>query len=178
MGLADGRLILYNPQTNTQVAMVENVHQDSVNGSGVSAIVFGADGRLLATAGQNGQIMTWDVGRNGTVGGGDRLTITWGTGDPSALGARATYLLPSGSASALAFSPDGLLFAAGGPDGKIYLWAHPAYTNPGEMPVPIMTLTAHTTSVMRLFFSNDGSQLFSIGADGSSAVWGVSPVAG
>ena len=68
----------------------------------VDAVVFGPDGRILATGGFDGVVRLWDVATRKQVG------------DPL-----ASHAIPVMSA---AFSPDGRILAVGGGDGKVRLW--------------------------------------------------------
>ena len=68
----------------------------------------------------------------------------------------------------MAFSPDGLIVAAGRSDGVIELWDAVAGTS-------LVTLSGHDPSgpVWGITFSPDGTLLASAGDDGTIRLWGL-----
>ncbi len=66
----------------------------------------------------------------------------------------------------LSWSPDGIFFAVGVPDGTIQI----RKTNGGEL---LQTITAHNLWVTGVAFSPDGHYLASISLDGTVRLWGV-----
>ncbi len=71
-----------------------------------------------------------------------------------------------GSVNAIAWSPDGVLMAAGSSDGGIRLWS----IDQGKL---VAALAGHPTFVWSLAWSPDGSMLASVGADQVIALWDV-----
>ena len=69
-----------------------------------------------------------------------------------------------GTVTALAFSPDGSLLAAGDDTGKVHVW------NVGERKYS-HALEAHAGELLALAFSPDGKLLASAGADGKLVLW-------
>jgi WD40 repeat protein len=72
--------------------------------SGVTAVAFSLDGKLLATAGADGYVRLWNPA----------------TGEP--IGALPAHTGPESVVTAVAFSPDGTLLASAGADGMVRTW--------------------------------------------------------
>jgi WD40 repeat protein len=112
-------------------------------------VAFSPDGRILATAGDDGTIRLWDPNRLEPVG--QPLTGhsngVWG----------------------VAFSPDGrLLASAGGPDETVRLWDVNTGTSVGD------PLTGHKGPVTSVAFSPDGKILASAGGtDATVRLWPI-----
>lgn len=169
MGLANGSLGVFDTLNGPMVVEVSGAHL-----GGVSAIAFGAEGRLLASAGQDGTIIVWEIGRSGTFGGTRSLTMAWGTGERQAIAERARLSGATGAIRALAFSPDGLLLAAGGDDQTLWLWSLGGSPPAANTTItPQATLTGQPAPIVSLMFGSSGTRLFSTGADGSGYIWGL-----
>jgi WD40 repeat protein len=111
---------------------------------GFSCVAFSADGKRLASGGDDGEVRVWDVGSGETV---------------------ATFTGHGGKVLALAFAPDGELLASGGSDQAIRLWRRGSNE--------VRTLYAHTAAVRALAFSADGKRLASGGNDRTVRLWDV-----
>ncbi len=120
-------------------------------GSRVVRLTLSPDGRKLATASDGSELRLWDTAT------GKELKRC--TGDVFRL-------------QCVAFSPDGLLIAAGGGGfsepvfGRAALWD----AETGEQ---ILALEGHTSPVMSVAFSPDGEDLASAGIDNSVRIWSV-----
>ncbi len=112
---------------------------------GVNAVAFGPGGRLVATAGANGQVVLWDWRRDQILG---RL------GE-----------LDGPKVWRVAFSPDGRTLAAAFDDGRIRLW-----DTSTRAPLKLAA-GPHTGPALAVAFSPDGQRLASGGEDGTVRVY-------
>jgi WD40 repeat protein len=76
----------------------------------------------------------------------------------------AAWPASTGIVHALAATPDGGWFAAGGRNGLITLW-------PREVGLPAAFFHGHTSAIVQLVFSPDGNQLLSTSKDGAVRLW-------
>jgi WD40 repeat protein len=106
------------------------------------------DGKLLASASQDGTVVLWDLAARRVVG--QPLTGH------------------SGSVTSVAFSPDGRMLASGGEDKTVRLW-DVATGQPVGLP-----FAEHTAAVTSVAFSPDGQTLASGSEDGAILLWDVS----
>jgi cytochrome c len=122
-------------------------HDAAVNTAG-----FSADGSLLATAGDDGAILLWDVAQ---------------LQQP-----KATPVILSGHKGKvvdLAFSGDGSMLASASWDGSIGIWSLSGSTV--DEIGPARFITGHEGPVNAVQFSDDGAFLYSAGYDGQVRYW-------
>ena len=82
-------------------------------GGGVNAVAFSPDGKLLASAGDDGTVRLWNTATRQPAG----APLPAGTGSGrSVLG--------------VAFSPDGKLLASADADGTVRMWPMPLFADP------------------------------------------------
>ncbi len=120
----------------------------------VNAVTFSTDGRLLATASDDGTILL------------DRIAIVGGRATASVLTQVSGHL---GPVEAVAFSPDGRTLASGSTDDRVRLWD---VSNPA-IPIPIAVLRGHAQAVVSVAFSSDGGTLATSSDDHTIRVWNV-----
>ena len=151
----------------------------------INCVVFGPEGKWLASGGADNQIKLWDAasGRelrslNGHTGwikslavSTDGLWLASGSNDRTikvwnvASGAEArNFTGHTGPIESLAFSFDGRWLASGSADGSIKIWD---LSTGNQLP----TLKSHVSFVTALAFTQDGRALISGGMEGTVVIW-------
>src|SRR5262249_43349738 len=114
----------------------------------VWAIAFGPQGKLLATASDDGQVKLWDPATAKEV-----RTVRYPENEEK------------GSFRAVAFSPDGKRLVTGTRDGRVTVWD----TDTGK---PIFTTDkGHAGVVVSVAFSPDGKMIASGSGDKTVKLW-------
>jgi WD40 repeat protein len=118
----------------------------------VNSVAYRQDGRILASASDEGTIKLWSLADPGR---------------PTLLGQPLPTTIVSFDA---VFSPDGRTLASGGYDGKIRMWnvADPAH--PKDLGQP---LNAHGAATQSVAFSPDGRTLATGGNDHTIRLWNL-----
>jgi WD40 repeat protein len=180
LGLMSGRIGLWDPKQGSLSFLGQN-HQEPAASRTVS---FDAAGDLLATPGDSGTILVWDVstrsirarlrmptqrvmstslsadGRRLVASGQDCKVTVW---DLETLSPLHTLSEP---ADGVAFSPDGMLIAGAGYDGNVYLWN----ASSGKLS---RILRGHEGRVNRVAVSPDNRILASTSVDGILRLWSL-----
>lgn len=129
----------------------------------VQSVAFSPNGKLLASGLYDGTIVLWD-----TATGERRIQLRPASAAPEASAVAVSPFAPSRVAvTAVAFSPDGSLLAAGAFDGGLTLWD----TTTGLALAP--PLRIHEESISSLSFSPSGAALASVSADIPLVVWSL-----
>ena len=111
----------------------------------LSAAQYSPDGTRIATGGQDGVAKIWDAAT------GKLLIALQDAG-------------PGDAVNGLAYSPDGTRVATANDDGTVKVWEAATGRE-------IITLTGHTSYVIKVAYSKDGTHLAASSGDGTVIVW-------
>jgi WD40 repeat protein len=114
----------------------------------LSTLAFSFDGRLLATASQEGEVRMWNPRTGEAVG---------------------TPLPHDESLLVMAFHPDGTRLVTGGRSGIVHVWSLETHEE-------LLRLTGHTAYVHALTWIDEGRTLLSASGDGTVRRWSMRTV--
>ncbi|MCP2196875.1 WD40 repeat [Lentzea flava] len=138
-GSWDGTVKLWDLATGAHLSTID----PTTGPFSVDAVAFSPDGRILATAADNGDVQLWDV-----TDPRDPKQITVATG----------HLF---SVHTLAFSPDGKFLASGGGDKTTRVWD---VTDPRDVRLAT-ALAGHTDTLWSVNFSPDSQRMVTATTD-------------
>jgi WD40 repeat protein/DNA-binding SARP family transcriptional activator/ABC-type cobalamin/Fe3+-siderophores transport system ATPase subunit len=191
---ADGTVVLFDVATHARVGRPLHPPYGPITAEfqsrDINGIAFSSDGRLLATAGNEGSVVVWDLTRRAPIGhplrpGGYLVTAVAFSPDGRTLasgvdsGAVVLTRVPDGTVlyeldatggpptSAVAFSRDGTTLAAATADGRVRLWDPRTGATRGP------AWAAAGGAVLSVSFSLDGRVLATSGSDGAAALWDI-----
>ncbi|KST65763.1 WD40 repeat domain-containing protein [Mastigocoleus testarum] len=138
----DGKVRLWNIRSKRRIDEFRN-HQDPVR-----SISFSSDGKILATAGEDGKVFLPELDKFKTFSKyGNTSTQNW--------------------IWSINFQPNGKLLGVAGEDGKVGIWN----TSSGEFIKKWDTKQGRVTNVR---FSSDGEQIATAGWNGTVKLWNLS----
>jgi WD40 repeat protein/DNA-binding SARP family transcriptional activator len=193
---ADGTVVLFDVAAAARVGRPLHPPYGPLYAPGrqsrdINGIAFSPDGRLLATAGNDGSMVLWDLGRRAPIGrrlrpgGGDLVTAVAVSPDGRMVASgvdggtviltrvpdgKELYELTATDLSgpiSLAFSPDGKTLAVATIDGRTRLWEPRTGMPRGPAWAAIDGAGVGTS------FSPDSSVLAISGSQGTTALWDV-----
>jgi WD40 repeat protein len=149
-----------HPDAETRSALKYNLLTTAYAGSltghtdAVEAAAFAPTGDILASAGDDGSVLLWDVGDPAAAQQlGDPLTASTGT------------------VEAVAFAPDGHTLATGSWDGSVLLWKVSDRAAPHQLGTP---LAGHAKGINAVAFSPHQHILATASDDHTVLLWDVS----
>lgn len=128
----------------------------------LSDIAFSPDGRLIATADDHSYVSIWDART------GQRVRRIVVTSRLDRLLGRRPHGYPRNWTSAVAFSPDGALLAAGTSDAAAGVWKV-------ETGQHVAVIDGHANDIADIVFSPDSTHVATISSDRTARVWDLTP---
>lgn len=128
----------------------------------IYAVAVSGDGKMIATAGHDRQVLIWDPADLTQV---DLLKTFSGEETESATKAKS-LIGHTATIRSLAFAPSGKLLISSGHDNSVRIWN----TKTNE---PVKTLRGHGRWVMSSLVSRDGDRVVSAGMDETVRIWDI-----
>ena len=191
----DGSMIA-SAQRNGTIELISTLTRQRIgisprgHAGGIRDVDFSPDGHLLVSAGADGSLRLWEVGKDGFTSGGrqigqssdvimaarfspDGTVIATGNGEGSVQLWRIGQVPPNGETlidlptdfNAIAFSHDGRNLIASNANGTIFGWQLPSH-EPLFQPI----VGVHTSHLLRIVFSPNGRHIATVSTDGTSMV--------